>query len=156
MGDIDILGSKNETQTPYLKNYLEVFFLGYSDIFDSDLKKFFENIASEEKNIDYKLLSREVRTPSKKTFSFFQKHRNLYDFLTNVLKNTSLNTVKLLQVELLDHLINGFNDLYSYLFENPKRTVYDLFLNTSTDQYNKQIYLQAQKLFSLREDIFKI
>ena len=38
---------------------------------------------------------------------------------------------------------------------NPKRTVYDLFLNTPTDKYNKEIYLQAQKLFSLREGIFR-
>ena len=37
----------------------------------------------------------------------------------------------------------------------PRRTVCDLFLNTPTDKYNKEIYLQAQKLFSLREDIFR-
>ena len=63
--------------------------------------------------------------------------------------------------------MNGFNvykkikganrakDLYLYLLGNPKRTVYDLFLNTPTDKYNKEMYLQAQKLFSLREGIFK-
>ena len=49
MEGIDILGSKDETQTSYLKDDLEVFFLGYPDIFDSDSKKFFENIAPEEK-----------------------------------------------------------------------------------------------------------
>ena len=38
---------------------------------------------------------------------------------------------------------------------NPRRTVCDLFLNTPTDKYNKEIYLQAQKLFSLRENILK-
>ena len=38
MEGIDILGSKNETHTFYLKDDLEVFFLDYSDIFDSDLK----------------------------------------------------------------------------------------------------------------------
>ena len=38
---------------------------------------------------------------------------------------------------------------------NPRRTVYGLFLKTSTDKYNKEISLQAQKLFSLREDISK-
>ena len=38
---------------------------------------------------------------------------------------------------------------------NLNRTVYDLFLNTPTDKYNKEIYLQAQVLFSLRESIFK-
>ena len=36
---------------------------------------------------------------------------------------------------------------------NPRRTVCDLFLNTPTDKYKKEIYLQAQKLFSLRENI---
>ena len=49
MEGIDILGSKDETQSSYLKDDLEVFFLGYPDIFDSDLKEFFENFASEEK-----------------------------------------------------------------------------------------------------------
>ena len=34
MEGIDILGSKNETQTSYLKDDLEAFFLGYPDIFD--------------------------------------------------------------------------------------------------------------------------
>ena len=63
--------------------------------------------------------------------------------------------------------MNGFNvykkikganrakGLYLYLLGNPKRTVYDLFLNTPTDKYNKEMYLQVQKLFSLREGIFK-
>ena len=56
---INILGSKDETQTSYLKDDLEVFFLGYPDIFDSDLKTTFKNIASQEKeNINCKLLSR--------------------------------------------------------------------------------------------------
>ena len=164
----DILGSKDETQNSYLKDDLEVFFLGYPDIFDSDLKKFFENIASEEKkNIDYKLLSREITTPSKKNFSFLQKHGNLYDFLTNVLENKSLDNVRLLQVRFLDDLMKRFNvykknkeansatDLYLYLLGNLRRTVYDLFLNTPTDKSNKEIYLQAQKLFSLRENILK-
>ena len=147
---------------------LEVFFLGYPDTFDSGLKKFFENIECQEKNnIDCKLLSREITTPYKNTFSFLRKHRNLYDFLTNVLENISLDKVRLLQVEFLDDLMNGFNvykkikgansatDLYLYLLGNLNRTVYDLFLNTSIDKYNIEIYLQAQKLFSLREDIFK-
>ena len=74
MGGIDTLESKDKTQTSYLKDDLEVFFLGYPDIFDSDLKIFFENIAPEEKkNICCKLLSREITTQSKKTFSFFAK-----------------------------------------------------------------------------------
>ena len=132
-----------------------MFFLGYPDTFDSDLKKFFENIEyQEKKNIDYKLLSREITTP-------------YWPILTNVLENISLDKVRLLQVEFLDELMNGFNvykkikgansaaDLYLYLLGNVNRTVYDLFLNTPTDKYNKEIDLQTQKLFSLREDIFK-
>ena len=82
MVGIDILGSKDETQTSYLKDDLEVFFLGYPDIFDSDLKEFFENLSSERKKNDYKLLSREITTPSRKTFSFLQNHGNLHNFLT--------------------------------------------------------------------------
>ena len=145
-----------------------MFFLGYPYAFDSDLKKLFENFASQEKeNIDYKLFSREIKTPSKNTFSFLQKHGNFYYFLTNVLENTSLNRVRSLQVKFLDDLMNGFNvykkikgvnsatDLYLYLLGNRNRTVYDLFLNTPTKKYNKETYLLAQKLFTLRESIFK-
>ena len=77
-----------------------------------------------------------------------QKHGNLYDFLTNVLEKK--DNFKLLQVGFLDDLMNGFNvykkikeansatDLYSYLLGNPRRTVYDLFLDTPTDKYNKK------------------
>ena len=119
------------------------------------------------KKIDYKLLSREIATPSKKTFSFLQKHGNLYNFLTNVLKNKCLDNARLLPVRFSDDLMNGFHvykkikgaksatDLYLYLLGNPRRTVYDLFLKTPTDKYNKEIYLQAQKLFSLSECISK-
>ena len=150
MEGIDILGSKDETQTSYLKDDLEGVFLGYPDIFDSDLKSFFENTASQGKeNINYKLLSREIRKSSKKTFSFLQKHGNLYDFLNNVLENKSLDNVKLLQVGLLDDLVNGFSfykkikgansatDLYLYLSGNRWKTVYGIFLDTPTDKYNK-------------------
>ena len=96
-----------------------------------------------------------------------QKYGNLYNFLTNAVGNTSLNNVKLLQVGFLDDLMDGFSvyrninaansarDLYLYLLENPRISVYDLFLNTATDKYNKEIYLQVQKLFSSMEDIFK-
>ena len=84
-----------------------------------------------------------------------------------ILENRSLNHVRSLQVTFLDDLMNRFNvykkikaensatNLYLYLLGNPNRTVYDLFLNTHTDKYNKEIYLQVQKLFSLRESIFK-
>ena len=45
MEGIDILRSKDETQTSYLEDDFELFFLGYPDSFDSDLKEFFkENI----------------------------------------------------------------------------------------------------------------
>ena len=60
MKGINILEPENETQTSfeYLKNNIEYFFFDYPDIFDSDLKEFFEDIVSEEEeNIDYKLLS---------------------------------------------------------------------------------------------------
>ena len=46
---IGILRPEDETQTSYFKDDLEVFFLRYPNIFDSDLKYFFENIASQEK-----------------------------------------------------------------------------------------------------------
>ena len=51
MEAIDILGSKDETQTFYLTDDLKVFCLDYPDIFDSDLTEFLKNIALEEKNI---------------------------------------------------------------------------------------------------------
>ena len=102
-----------------------------------------------------------------KRLNFLQKHGNLYDVLTTVLENTSLNNVRLLQVGILDDLMNISNvykkiknannasDLYLYLLGNPRKTVYDIFLNSPTDKYNQKIYLQAQKLFSVREVIFK-
>ena len=50
---------------------------------------------------------------------------------------------------------NSATDFHLYLLGNPIRTVYHLFLNTPTDKHNKEIYLQVQKLFSLRDNIFK-
>ena len=44
MEGIDVSGSKDETQTFYLKDDLEEFFLGYPYIFDSDLKNLFLKI----------------------------------------------------------------------------------------------------------------
>ena len=44
MEGIDILRSKDETQTFYLKDDLEELFLGYPDIFDSYLKNLFLKI----------------------------------------------------------------------------------------------------------------
>ena len=149
MEGIDILGLKDETQTFYLKSFKKLF-SWLSRYFLFKFEKVFENIASQEKeNIDYKQLSREITTPSKKTFSFLQKHGNLYDFLNNVLENKSLDNIKLLQVGLLDDLMNGFSvykkvkgansatDLYLYLSGNWRKTVYGIFLDTPTDKYHK-------------------
>ena len=89
-----------------------------------------------------------------------------------MLKNKSLDYIKLLQVRFLKDLINGFEvskkfkkskkkldykaeDLYLFLLANQNRTVNNIFLNTLTDKHNKEIYLQAQILFNLREKIFK-
>ena len=44
MEGIDVSGSEDETQTFYLKDDLEEFFLGYPYIFDSDLKNLFWKI----------------------------------------------------------------------------------------------------------------
>ena len=170
MKGINILESKNETQTSfeYLKNNTDEFFLGYPDVFDSDLKEFFNYIASEEQNIDYKLLSRKFFLSSKKSFSFLYKYGDLYEFWINVLNDKSLEKVKLQQAEFLKDLMNGFEvwktikkpknelnykakDFYLILLGNLNKTVNDIFLNTPADKHNKEIYLQAQILFNLRE-----
>ena len=166
MEGIDILGSEDESQTSYLKDDFEVLFLGYPDIFDSDLKNLFKILHLKKKRISITNYFQEKLQHRLKKLIFLQKHGNLYDFLTNVLKNTNLNQVRSLQVKFLDDLMNGSNvykkikganstkDLYLCLLGNPNRTGCDLFLKTPTDKYNKEIYLQAQKLFSLRESIF--
>ena len=46
-------------------------------------------------------------------------------------------------------------DLYLFLLGNSKRTVNNVFLNTPTDKHNKEIYLQVQILFNLRETFLK-
>ena len=98
MKGINTSEQKNETQTSFehLKNNIDEFLLGYPDIFDSDLKNFFRDIASEEKgNIDYKLLSKQILIRSRKTFSFLQKHGDLYNFWINMLNHKSSDKVKL-------------------------------------------------------------
>ena len=57
MKGINNLEPKNETQTSfeYLKNNTDEFFLSYPDIFDLDLKKKFNYIASEEDKFFYRL-----------------------------------------------------------------------------------------------------
>ena len=145
--------------------------MGYPDIFDSDLNIHFDYIASEEENIDYKLLSRQILISSKNIFSFLHKYGDLYKCWINLLDNINLGDVKLQKVEFLKDLMNGFEvykkikkpkqelnykakDLYLLLLGNKNETVYNIFLNTPTDKYNKETYLQARILFNLREKNF--
>ena len=137
------------------------------------MKEYFKDIASEEEeNIDYMLLSRQILTPSRKIFSFLQKHGDLYSFWINVLDNKRLDNVKLLQLGFLKDMMNGFKvykriikskkksdynakDLYLFLLANKNRTVNNIFLDTPLDKHNKEIYLQAQILLNLRGKNFK-
>ena len=137
------------------------------------MKEYFKDIASEEEeNIDYMLLSRQILTPSRKIFSFLQKHGDLYSFWINVLDNKRLDNVKLLQLGFLKDMMNGFKvykriikskkksdynakDLYLFLLANKNRTVNNIFLDTPSDKHNKEIYLQAQILLNLRGKNFK-
>ena len=48
---VDILGWKGETQNSYLKDDLEVFFLGYPEILDLDLKFFLKILCLKKKKI---------------------------------------------------------------------------------------------------------
>ena len=66
----------------YLEDNTKMF-LGSSfpNTFDLDLKKFFKDIASEEKeNIDYNLLSRQILIPSGINIIFLKEHGDLYIF----------------------------------------------------------------------------
>ena len=100
------------------------------------------------------------------------EHGDLYNFWINVLDHKSSDKVKLQQVEFLKDLMNGFEvyktikkpknelnykaeDLYLILLGNPNKTVYYIFLNIPKDENNKEVYLQVQILFNLREKIFK-
>ena len=84
-----------------------MFFLGYPDIFDSDLKNLFKILHLKKKRILITNYFQEKLQHCLK--KLIQKHGNLYDFLTNVLKNTNLNHVRSLQEKFLDDLMNGFN-----------------------------------------------
>ena len=46
-------------------------------------------------------------------------------------------------------------NLYLILTGNTNKTVNNIFLNTPKDNHNKEIYLQAQILFNLREKNLK-
>ena len=86
-----------------------------------------------------------------------------------MLDHKSSYKVKLQQIKFLKDLINKFEvykkfkkpkeynagHLYLLLLRNQKYTVNDIFLKTPTNKQNKQIYLQAQILFNLKEKIFK-
>ena len=104
--------SDYDTQTTfeYLKNNTEEFFNSFPNIFDSDLKEFFKDIASEEKeNIDYNLLLKEILTPSGDTINFLQEHGSLYNFWYNLLlNNINLKDIRLQQIKFLNDLMNGF------------------------------------------------
>ena len=130
-------------------------------------------MSKEKKNIDYEVLSRQILIPSRNLFSFFDEYNNLYNFWFNLLfKNINLDDVKSQKIKFLKDLMNGFNvykkikkpknelnykaeDLYLLLLGNPNKTVNGIFLNKPKDKNNKEIYLQAQILFDLREKIFK-
>ena len=166
-------GDETQTSSECLKNNTEEFFLGYPDIFDSDLKECLNYIASEEeKNIDYKLLSKQILIPRKNIFSFSHKYGDLYNFWIGMLNHKSSDKVNVQQVEFLKDLMNGFEvykiikkpknesnykaeDLYLLLLGNPNKTVNDLFLNTPKGNHNIKIYLQVKKLFNSREKSFK-
>ena len=156
--------SNGETQISfeYLKDNTEEFFLGYPDIFDWNLKEFFNYIASGEKeSIDYKLLSRQILLPSGNAFNLLNEYCDLHNFWIDLLlNNTNLDDVKSRQVKFFKNLMNEFKvyktikkpkgelnykaeDLYLILLENPNKTVNGIFLKTPTDKYNEKIYLQA-------------
>ena len=86
------------------------------------MKEHFKDIASEkEDNIDYKLHSREITTPSRNTFSFLQKHGDLYNFWITVLKNKSLDNVKLVQVRFLEDLMDEFEVYKKFMKSNKSK-----------------------------------
>ena len=86
-----------------------------------------------------------------------------------MLDHKSSYKVKLQQIKFLKDLINEFEvykkfkkpkeynagDLYLLMLRNQNYTVNDIFLKTPTNKQNKQIYLEAQILFNLKEKIFK-
>ena len=167
--------SDDETQTSfeYLKDNTDEFF-SYSDIFDPDLKEFFNYIASEgKKSTDYEMLQGSFFLPPGNVFNFLQNYGDLYNFSFNLLfKSINLDDFKLREVEFLKDLMNGFEvykkikkpknesdykaeDLYLKLLGNPNNTVDDISLKEPTDKYNREIYLQGRILFNLRERIFK-
>ena len=97
------------------------------------MKEFSKGIASEEKeNVDYKLLSRQILISSKKSFSFFQNHGDLYNFLINALYNESLDCAKLMQAGFLKDLMNGFKVNKNIEKSNEAKDLYLVLLGNQT------------------------
>ena len=53
-----------------------------------------------------------------------------------------------------NELNNKAKDLYLILLGSSNKTANDIFLKSSTDKYNQEIYFQAWILFNLREKNF--
>ena len=162
-----------QTSFEYLKDNREKFFASYSNIFDSDLKIFFNHIAFQEgEYIDHNLLLEDILLPSGDVINFFNKYRDLYSFWIDViLKYSSINDIKSQQVNFLRDLMNGFSvyksiskpkkklnheakDLYLMLLGNLNKAVDDILFLKTLDKYNREIYMQAKILFDLREKKF--
>ena len=143
-----------QTSFEYLKDNKEDFFGGYPNIFDSDLKNFFDYIAfKKEKYIGYNLLSEEILLSSGDVLNFFNKYHDLYDFWTDALLDTSLDNIKSQQVNFLKDLLNGFSvykniskpekksaheakDLYLKLLGNLSQNVNDILVSSPKDKNN--------------------
>ena len=148
-----------------------MFFESFPNIFDSDLKEFFDYIASEEENIDYNLFSRQILISSENFFSFL-KYSDLYNFWFNLLLNKiNLDDIKSQQIKFSKDLMNGFElykkikkqknelnykveDLYLILLKNSKKAVYDIFFKNPKNKVTEEIYLQSKILFDLRGKSF--
>ena len=166
-------GDETQNSFEYLEDNSDEFFNGYPNIFDSDLKQFFNHTMSEEKlYIDYDLLSNEILIPSGNAINFFKKYGYLYNFWQSLLLNhKNLNEIKLQQIDLLEDLMNsgGFEayqniskpkgseykaeNLYLPLLGNSNETVGDIsYLKTFKNQYNG---IKGKILFDLRKEILK-
>ena len=137
----------------YLKDKVNKLFKDYSNIFDSDLKIFFKDIASEEeKKINYNLLSKEISLSLKNNFRFFERYGDLYKFCFALFEeNVYADDIKWKQKKFLRDLMNGYKvhkryerskrveDLYLKFHANANRTAHEIFLKNPTDKYNKNI-----------------
>ena len=119
----------------------------YLDIFDSDLKEFFNYVASEEEKIMItSYFQDKFFYRLKRVLFFLHKYNDLYNFWINLPNNIiNLSEVELQQVEFLKDLMNGFkvyktikkpkkelnykaeDHLYLILLGNPNKTVNNIF-----------------------------